>query len=64
MLTSVNGNLKGFCYENGYLRTSSALYEIGNFSDKTVHLTNDSIQKASKDYGSFEEGNKVEYNDF
>jgi hypothetical protein len=43
MLTSVNGNLKGFAYEDGYLKTSSALYEHGNYHDKTVHLTNDSI---------------------
>ena len=27
MLTSINGNLKGFAYEDGYLKTSSALYE-------------------------------------
>jgi tubulin polyglutamylase TTLL1 len=28
-----------------------------------IHLTNDAIQKQSKDYGSFEEGNKISYLD-
>lgn len=26
-----------------------------------IHLTNDAIQKQSKDYGSHEEGNKISY---
>ncbi len=43
MLTSINGNLKGFAYDEFYLRTSSSLYDTDNFDDKTVHLTNDSI---------------------
>ena len=64
MLTSINGQLKGFVYEDGYLRTSSAIYENGNFDDRTIHLTNDSIQKKSKDYGRYERGNKIDYHEF
>jgi len=29
-----------------------------------VHLTNDAIQKKAEDYGKFENGNKLSYNDF
>ena len=61
MLTSVNGHLKGFAYEDGYLRTSSATYSGSNFEDRMIHLTNDSIQKNSVDYGKYEKGNKIDY---
>lgn len=29
-----------------------------------MHLTNDAVQKYSQDYGKFENGNKVSYEDF
>ena len=64
MLTSINGNLKGFMYEQGYIRTSSVLYSKADFKDKFVHLTNDCIQKKSKDYGKYESGNKMDYSEF
>jgi len=64
MLTSVNGNLKGYTYAEGYLRTSCGVYSTKNLSNRTVHLTNDAIQKSSEDYGKFESGNKLGYSDF
>lgn len=29
-----------------------------------MHLTNDAVQKYSQDYGKFENGNKISYEDF
>lgn len=29
-----------------------------------IHLTNDAVQKYSKDYGKYEKGNKLSYADF
>jgi hypothetical protein len=43
MLTSINGNLKGYTYEEGYLRTCVSEYSLKNLSNRYVHLTNDAI---------------------
>ena len=64
VLTSINGNLKGYAYEKGYLRTSSGVYNTKNLNNRVVHLTNDAIQKNADDYGKFESGNKLGYNEF
>lgn len=61
MVTSINGNLKGYFYEDGYIRTSSVEFDIDNLEDKFIHLTNDAVQKKADDYGKFENGNKVSY---
>jgi len=59
LVTSVNGVLKGYFYDEGYIRTSSVLFNLNNIQNKMVHLTNDAIQKQSEHYGKFELGNKV-----
>jgi hypothetical protein len=41
----VNKILKGYWYEEGYIRTSSKEFTIKNISNKMIHLTNDAIQK-------------------
>ena len=43
LLTSVNGTLKGYFYEDGYLRTSCKQFDIDALDDKFIHLTNDAI---------------------
>lgn len=35
-----------------------------NCKDNLIHLTNDAIQKHNDDYGRFEKGNKLSYQDF
>jgi hypothetical protein len=50
-------------YREGYIRTSSKDWSIGNTS-KFVHLTNDAVQKYAEDYGRFEMGNKLSFNEF
>ena len=59
MTQTVNGNLQGYYYTDGYLRTSCRDYNIKNVTNRLIHLTNDAVQKKCDDYGKFENGNKV-----
>lgn len=43
MLVTHYGNLRGYFYEEGYLRTSSKEFSLENFGNKYIHLTNDAI---------------------
>lgn len=45
LVTIINGTLKGYFYEDGYIRTSSREFDLDNLDDKFIHLTNDAIQK-------------------
>ena len=64
MLTLVNNKLKGFVYDNGYLRTSSRPFVNSNLNNKLIHLTNDAVQKNSDEYGRFESGNKLSFAEY
>ena len=64
LLTSINGTLKGYCYQDGYIRTSSREFSLDDVGDQLVHLTNDAIQQKSDEYGKFENGNKLSWQDF
>lgn len=64
MITCINKKIKGYWYEEGYIRTTSTEYNIKNCKDNYIHLTNDAVQKTSEDYGRFEKGNKLSYQDF
>lgn len=63
-MTTVNGNLQGYWYNEGYLRTSSKDFNLKNVTNRLIHLTNDAVQKKSDDYGKFESGNKLSYAEF
>lgn len=63
-MCTINGNLQGYWYADGYLRTSSREFTIKNVSNRYVHLTNDAVQKKLDDYGKFESGNKLSYPEF
>jgi hypothetical protein len=43
MLTLVNQSLKGFTYDDGYLRTSSRLFKRDQLGNRLIHLTNDAV---------------------
>lgn len=43
MLVCQYGNLRGYFFEDGYLRTSSKEFTLDNFTNKYIHLTNDAI---------------------
>lgn len=63
MISSCNGILRGYWYEEGYIRTTS--FEFTLRSNTTgIHLTNDAIQKYLPEYGKYEKGNKLSYADF
>ena len=64
MLTLTNNKLKGYTYDNGYLRTSSRTFVNDDLSNKLIHLTNDAVQKKSDEYGRFESGNKLTFSDY
>lgn len=53
LVTNINRKIRGYVYDEGYIRTSSKFFTMDNFS-KFVHLTNDAIQTKSPDYGKFE----------
>ena len=64
MFTSVNGVTKGYFYEDGYIRTSCKEFDLEDLGNRFIHLTNDAVQKKSEDYGKFESGNKISYQNF
>jgi len=64
LITSVNSFLKGYVYDDGYLRTSGREFDLMNINNKIIHLTNDAVQKRSDDYGRFEFGNKVSFQEY
>ncbi len=55
---------RGFFFKEGYLRTSSREFTLNDLENRYIHLTNDAIQNKSVDYGKFETGNKMSYDDF
>lgn len=60
MISCVNGIMKGYWYEDGYVRTTSSEYNLKH-NTGAIHLTNDAIQKNLPDYGKYEKGNKLSY---
>jgi hypothetical protein len=46
-----------FFFREGYLRTSASEYKLDDVTNQYIHLTNNAVQKNSKDYGKFEDGN-------
>ena len=43
MITSVNGLMKGYFYEDGYIRTSCKEFTLDNLQNRFIHLTNDAV---------------------
>lgn len=62
MMTSINGIIKGYWYKYGYVRTTSSQYSL-NSNIGGIHLTNDAVQKNLADYGKYQKGNKISYED-
>lgn len=42
LVSSVNGRLKAYNYDDGYLRTSGREFNLKSFN-KYIHLTNDAV---------------------
>lgn len=64
MITSINGTIQGYFYQDGYLRTTSYEYTTEDVSNQFIHLTNDAVQKHSTSYGKYENANKLSYKEF
>lgn len=64
LLTCYNRRVKAYWHDEGYIRTTSQSFSLGDISNLDVHLTNDCHQKSSKQYGLFEGANKLLYNQF
>lgn len=60
VVTCINGCKKGYWFTDGYVRTTSSEYKT-NAESSAVHLTNDAIQKNFQEYGKYEKGNKLSY---
>ena len=62
-MISYDGRL--FLFKEAYVRTSSEEYDLSEhkMDQVYVHLTNNAVQKYSKNYGKFEEGNIVSLKD-
>lgn len=43
------GKIRGYFYDEGYLRTSSKEFSLDRWDSRMVHLTNDAVQKISSD---------------
>ena len=59
-----SGDDKVYFYKRGYLRTSSDIFTHDIDDNKAVHLTNNWFQKNMEDYGKFEDGNTLSFEDF
>ena len=64
LVTIFNNNVQGYMYKDGYLRTSCQEFSLQQVTDKFIHLTNDAVQKNSPNYGKYEDGNKLSYDEF
>jgi hypothetical protein len=62
----VSSTGKCYFFKEGYLRTSGSEFSLDpeNPDDQLVHLTNNAIQKYSKTYGEYEDGNQMSFRDF
>jgi tubulin polyglutamylase TTLL1/tubulin monoglycylase TTLL3/8 len=54
--------LKFFWYEEGYIRTASEKFSTRKVS-KSIHLTNDAVQKHMPNYDKYEPANKLSYSE-
>ncbi|KAK3242713.1 hypothetical protein CYMTET_47602 [Cymbomonas tetramitiformis] len=64
LLVLVTHNMEVFIYKDSYVRTCTAKYNKENLEDKSIHLTNDFVQKHLDDYGKFEDANKLSMDEF
>ncbi len=53
LMLSIGGVTKFFWYNEGYIRTSSEVFDVKNLTDSFIHLTNDAVQIKNDSYGKF-----------
>jgi tubulin monoglycylase TTLL3/8 len=55
---------EAYWFQQGYLRTSSNIFNLDDLDSNQTHLTNDAIQNRFSEYGKYEKGNKVSFEAF
>ena len=62
----VSHEMKVYFFKEGYIRTSSAIYtmESDDIDKRDIHLTNNAVQKFCNQYGAFEDGNQLSFQQF
>jgi hypothetical protein len=50
-LLSIGGVTKFYWYKEGYIRTSSHIFDLKDLKNQFIHLTNDAIQIKNTNYG-------------
>ena len=61
MWVLVTHTMKLYVFPEGYVRLSSHEYECKKGNNSFVHLTNNSVQKFSEEYGKVAEGNQLSF---
>ena len=61
----IDQDMNLYCFKEGYIRLSSEVFSLDErtIEDKYVHLTNNAVQKYSKNYGKHESGNIISLKD-
>jgi Tubulin-tyrosine ligase family len=59
LITWVNGNMKLYFFEDGYVRTATNNFSLENLEDQFIHLTNEAIQVHCDSFSKYEKGNKL-----
>ena len=54
---------KCFYFKEGYIRMSGQKYDLYQLDNLVIHLTNNAIQKHTVNYGQYEEGNILSFNE-
>ena len=59
----INYDFQAYIFKEGYIRTSTASFSLKHEDvDATeIHLTNNAIQKNDENYGKYEDGNQLSY---
>ena len=60
----VTANFDILVYQKGVMRTASERYDPRNLANELSHLTNHCIQETGPNFGRFEEGNEMWYDQF
>lgn len=62
----VSHEMKVYFFKEGYIRTSSSTYtmESEDINKRNIHLTNNAVQKYCDQYGAYEDGNQLSFQQF
>ena len=59
LVTWVEGSIKAYFFDEGYVRTATNTFSLDDLEDNFIHLTNEAIQINCDSFSKFEKGNKL-----